>query len=67
MKRTNIILDEKLVREGFRRTGIKTRRALVDHALKELIRRERQVGILDLKGHVHWEGDLGAMRKTRAG
>lgn len=65
MKRTNIVLDEKLVREGFKRTGLKTRRALVDHALKELVRRERQVGLLALKGAVHWEGNLSEMRKNR--
>jgi len=65
MKRTNIVLDEQLVREGLRSTGIKTRRALVDHALKELVRRERQMGLLDLKGKVRWVGDISAMRKTR--
>lgn len=65
MKRTNIVLDEKLVQEGLKRTGIKTRRALIDFALKELVRREKQVGLLSLKGSVHWEGDLAAMRRTR--
>jgi Arc/MetJ family transcription regulator len=65
MKRTNIVLDEKLLREGLSRTGLKTQRALVDHALKELIRRERQMGLLALKGTVHWEGGLSAMRKSR--
>lgn len=65
MKRTNIVLDEKLVREGLKTTGLKTRRALVDHALKELVRRERQMGLRALKGKVAWEGDLQAMRKTR--
>ena len=66
MKRTNIVLNEALVREGLKSTGLKTRRALVDHALKELVRRERQTGLLALKGKVQWEGDLGAMRKTRS-
>jgi Arc/MetJ family transcription regulator len=60
VKRTNIVLDEKLVREGLKTTGLKTRRALVD-----LVRRERQMGLLGLKGKVAWEGDLVAMRKTR--
>ncbi len=65
MKRTNILLDEKLVREGMRTTGIKTRRALVDHALRELVRRERQTDLLSLKGRVQWEGNIDAMRRTR--
>jgi Arc/MetJ family transcription regulator len=65
MKRTNIVLDEKLVRQGLRSTGMKTRRALVDYALRELVRREKQVGLLALKGKVQWEGNLDAMRSTR--
>ena len=65
MKRTNIVLNQKLVREGLKSTGLKTRRALVEYALKELVRRERQTGLLALKGKVRWEGDLSAMRQTR--
>ena len=58
-------MNEALVREGLKSTGLKTRRALVDHALKELVRRERQTGLLALKGKVQWDGDLDSMRKTR--
>jgi Arc/MetJ family transcription regulator len=65
MKRTNIILDESLVRQGFKSTGIKTRRALVHHALRELVRREQQLGLLELKGKVRWSGNLDAMRRAR--
>lgn len=65
MKRTNIVLDQTLVREGLKATGIKTRRALVHHALAELLRREKQLGVLALKGKVRWTGDLGKMRGKR--
>ena len=65
MKRTNIVIDEKLIKEGMKTTGIKTRRALVDYALRDLLRRESQKRILELKGKVHWEGDLLSMRKGR--
>ncbi len=65
MKRTNIVMDEALVRQGLKATGLKTRRALVHHALEELVRREKQMGLLALKGKVHWTGDLNAMRRTR--
>ena len=65
MKRTNIVMDESLVRQGLKATGLKTRRALVHHALEELVRREKQMGLLALKGKVHWTGDLNAMRRTR--
>ncbi len=65
MKRTNIVIDEKLIRDGLRTTGIKTRRALVDYALRDLLRRQSQKRILELKGKIHWEGDLSSMRKVR--
>ena len=65
MKRTNIVIDEKLIKAGLKTTGLKTRRALVDYALRDLLRRESQKRILELKGKVHWEGDLSSMRKGR--
>jgi len=65
VKRTNIVLDEGLVRQGLKATGIKTRRALVHHALQELVRREKQMGFLALKGKIHWTGNLTAMRRSR--
>ncbi|MBX7255176.1 MAG: type II toxin-antitoxin system VapB family antitoxin [Candidatus Hydrogenedentes bacterium] len=65
MGRTNIVLDDKLVTECQKATGIKTRRALIDHALQELLRRERQKKILNLKGRISWEGDLSELRKGR--
>ena len=58
MKRTNIVLDEKLVDACLKATGLKTRKALIDHALRELLRHESQTKILELKGKVQWEGNL---------
>ena len=66
MGRTNVVLDDKLVEKCQKATGIKTRRALIDHALHELLRHERQKKILELKGAVQWEGDLKAWRKGRS-
>ena len=63
MKRTNIVLDEKLVHDALKATGQKTRRELVDYALRELLRQESQKRILKLKGTVHWEGNLSSMRQ----
>ena len=65
IKRTNIVLDEGLVRQGLKATGIKTRRALVHHALQELVRRENQKGWLALEGKIHWKGNLNEMRRSR--
>ena len=65
MGRTNVVLDDDLMDSCLKATGIKTRRALIDHALRELLRHESQKKILELKGRVHWEGDLNKWRKGR--
>jgi Arc/MetJ family transcription regulator len=64
-QRTNITLDAELVSEGLKITGLKTRRELVDFALRELLRRENQKKILELKGRIAWEGNLEEMREQR--
>ena len=64
-KRTNIVLDENLIEAGLKATGLKTRKELVDFALHDLLRREAQMKILELKGNVHWEGNLSEMLKGR--
>ena len=65
MKRTNIVIDEKLLEAGLKATGLKTRRSLIDYALRDLLRRNSQKKILQLKGNVKWKGNLSAMRKER--
>jgi Arc/MetJ family transcription regulator len=66
MKRTNVVLDEKIVGRAKKATGIKVTRQLLDYALRELLRRHRQRDILNLRGQVDWQGDLSAMRRTRS-
>ena len=65
MHRTNIELDDKLVKQAMRLFGKKTKKELVNFALNELIRRERAKGILSLEGKVKWEGDIREMRRGR--
>lgn len=64
-KRTNVVLDEGLVEAGLKITGLKSRRALIDYALRELLRRESQRKLLELKGKIHWEGELSSLRQRR--
>ena len=63
--RTNIVLDTRLVEACLKSTGLKTRRELVDFALRELLRHKQQRKILSLKGKVTWEGDLSEMHAGR--
>ena len=63
--RTNIVIDDQLIKKGKKYTGIDTKKDLVDFALRELIKRKERKGILGLKGKLRWEGDLEEMRRSR--
>jgi Arc/MetJ family transcription regulator len=60
--RTNIEIDDKLMKDTLKITGLKTKREAVELALKELIRLRRQADLKKLRGKFHWEGDLEKMR-----
>jgi Arc/MetJ family transcription regulator len=63
--RTNIVIDDNLMAEAMRVTGIKTKREVVDTALRTLVRLERQRSVLELEGRIEWQGDLEALRQAR--
>ncbi|WP_371878577.1 type II toxin-antitoxin system VapB family antitoxin [Conexibacter sp. S30A1] len=63
--RTNTEIDDALLDEARRLTGMATKRQTVDHAPRELVARHRRLGVLDLRGKVHWQGDLGQSRRGR--
>lgn len=54
--RTNIEIDEKLIREAMKATGTTTKRAAVDAALRQTIQLKKQEGIRKLRGKVAWRG-----------
>lgn len=60
--RTTINIDDNLMRAAMRATGLKTRRAVVEEGLRKLLRINRQDEIRQLRGKLHWTGDLAAMR-----
>jgi len=63
--RTNIEIDDNLIEEALRVSGLKTKRAAVEAGLRALIRLGRQKKILDLVGKVQWEGNLDESRQSR--
>lgn len=65
MKRTNLVLDEKLLEEATRLSAQRTYSKTVDLALSEFVRRARAGKILELAGTGLWQGDLSAMRDDR--
>lgn len=67
--RTNIVLDDELVKEASALTGISVKRELVDMALRELIKIKRKKNMFDLAGKIEFEEnyDYKAMRDLRNG
>lgn len=65
MSRTNIVLDDTLMDKARKLTGKRTKRDVVDFALRELVRKESQKSILALESKVKWHGDLDALRRNR--
>jgi Arc/MetJ family transcription regulator len=60
--RTNIVIDDKLMRDTLRATGLKTKREAVEEGLRTLLRLRKQEEIRRLRGKLIWHGDLNAMR-----
>jgi len=63
MRRTNLVLDERLLEEATRVLGAKTYSGAVNTALDEVIRLKKIQGISQFFGSGIWEGDLAEMRE----
>lgn len=60
--RTNIVIDDQLMKDTLRATGLRTKREAVELGLRTLLRLQQQEAIRRFRGKLHWEGDLEAMR-----
>ena len=56
--RTNIVIDNGLMRQAMKATGLSTKKAVVEEGLRLLNKVKGQEGIRRLRGKVEWEGDL---------
>ena len=65
--KTSVDIDERLVERAMSLTGLKTKTELVNYALSELIRKNEQKQMLNLRGNVSWVGNLDEMREKRFG
>jgi len=62
--RTNIVIDDKLMKDTLRVTGLKTKREVVEQGLRTLIRLKKQENIKNFRGKLKWSGDLDEMRSA---
>ena len=60
--RTNIVIDDDLMANALKMTGLRTKREAVELGLKTLIRLKQQERIRQFKGGLSWWGDLDEMR-----
>lgn len=63
--RTNIVINEKLMSDTLKATGLKTKREVVELGLQTLLRLRKQTAIRDVRGKLHWRGNLEAMRTDK--
>jgi len=62
--RTNIEIDDKLMNDALEASGLKTKKAVVEQALKTLIKLKKQEEIKRFRGRLKWSGDLDDMRRA---
>ncbi|MXS85946.1 type II toxin-antitoxin system VapB family antitoxin [Nitrosomonas sp. HPC101] len=60
--RTNIVIDDELMSEAIKASGLSTKKEVVEQGLKLIIQRSNQQAIRELRGKLKWEGDLDEMR-----
>jgi Arc/MetJ family transcription regulator len=63
--RTNIVIDDKLMRDTLKATGLRTKREAVELGLRTLLRLHQQEQIRHLRGKLDWKGDLDGMRTDK--
>lgn len=63
--RTNIVIDDQLMSEALRATGLKTKREAVELGLRTLLRLRQQEEIRQFRGKLDWQGDLDKMRTDK--
>ncbi|WP_371195952.1 type II toxin-antitoxin system VapB family antitoxin [Glaciecola sp. SC05] len=62
--RTNIVIDDELMSQAIKATGLGTKKDVVEQGLKLLVQRKKQQSIRELRGQITWEGDLDEMRNN---
>lgn len=60
--RTNIVIDDALMRHAMQASGARSKREAVELGLRTLVRLQEQAEIRSFRGRLHWEGDLEAQR-----
>lgn len=63
--RTNIVIDDQLMDQAINLSGLETKKAVVEQALKLYVQLLQQAALRELRGKLRWEGDLNQMRQDQ--
>jgi Arc/MetJ family transcription regulator len=63
--RTNIVIDDKLMKDALLASGVRTKREAVELGLRTLVRLREQAKIRRFRGKLNWQGDLDALRTDK--
>jgi Arc/MetJ family transcription regulator len=63
--RTNIVIDDKLMADALKVSGVRTKREVVELGLRTLLQLGQQSEVRRLRGQIQWTGDLEAMRRDK--
>ncbi len=63
--RTNVVIDDRLMKKALKSSGLKTKKAVIEKGLKLVISLKEQAGIKSLRGKLSWEGNLDESREER--
>jgi Arc/MetJ family transcription regulator len=63
--RTNVVIDDDLMTDAVKLSGLKTKKATIEEGLKLLVRRSRQAKNREFRGKLKWSGNLDEMRTDK--
>lgn len=63
--RTNVVIDDELMEEALELSGLPTKKAVIEAALRDFIMLQKQSQVAKLRGKLEWVGDLNALREGR--
>lgn len=65
--RTNVVIDDELIGDAIRLSGLKTKKDVISFALRELVANRKRLNLLDLEGKITFRDDYSykAMRENR--
>jgi len=63
--RTNVVIDDKLMKSALKQSGLKTKKATIEEGLKLLVKFKKQAKLKKYRGKLKWVGDLDKMRTDR--